>query len=112
MITKNEIKKITKKIAKIYGPERIILFGSFAWGKPHKDSDVDLLIIKNTKENFFERNIAVRKIINGVLPMDILVRTPEEVKRRIALGDFFYKNIIRNGKKLYGKKHKKYQGKF
>lgn len=47
-----EIKKITTKIVKKYKPEKIILFGSFTWGKPTKDSDVDLLIIKNIKKKF------------------------------------------------------------
>ena len=103
LISKKEIKKIAQKIAERYDPEKIILFGSFAWGKPNQDSDVDLLIIKNTKQNFFERNAAVRKIIDGVLPVDILVKTPEEVKNRLFLGDFFYKNIIKKGKNLYGK---------
>ena len=74
-----------------------------AWGEPGPDSDVDLLIVKNTTDDFFERGIAVRRIIDGVLPVDILVRTPEEIKRRLMLGDSFYVNIIKNGKQLYGK---------
>ena len=93
IIDKKEIRKITRKIAELYGPEKIILFGSFAWGKPNQDSDVDLLIIKETEEDFFGRNTAVRKII--------LIRTPEEIKKRLLLGDFFYKNIIKKGKNLY-----------
>jgi len=101
IIDKKEIRKITRKIAELYGPEKIILFGSFAWGKPNQDSDVDLLIIKETEEDFFGRNTAVRKIIDGVMPVDILIRTPEEIKKRLLLGDFFYKNIIKKGKNLY-----------
>ncbi|OGZ83903.1 MAG: hypothetical protein A2599_01375 [Candidatus Staskawiczbacteria bacterium RIFOXYD1_FULL_39_28] len=98
-----KIAEITKRIVEEYDPEKVILFGSFAWGEPGPDSDVDLLIVKNTTDDFFERGIAVRRIIDGVLPVDILVRTPEEIKRRLMLGDSFYVNIIKNGKQLYGK---------
>jgi len=52
MKNQKEIKKITKQIVEKYKPEKIIIFGSFAWGKPSKDSDVDLFIIKNTKNPF------------------------------------------------------------
>jgi len=98
-----KIAEIVRQIVVEYNPEKIILFGSFAWGKPGSDSDVDLLVVKDTDEGFFERNISVRKIIDGVLPVDILVRTPEEIKKRLMLGDPFYGNIIKNGKYLYGK---------
>jgi len=98
-----KIAEITRQIVAEYDPEKIILFGSLAWGKPGPDSDVDLLIIKNTKQDFFERSLAIRRIVNGAFPMDILVRTPEEIKRRLTLGDSFYINIIKNGKQLYGK---------
>lgn len=98
-----KLKVVAKEIAKKYRPERIYLFGSFAWGKPNKDSDVDLLIVKKTKKNFFQRNLEVRKIIDGVIPVDILVRTPREVEKRLNLGDFFYQDIVEKGKCLYEK---------
>lgn len=100
-ITLKKIKKFTNILAKKYNPERVILFGSFAWGKPTSDSDVDLLIIKNTKKNFLQRHLEVRKIIDGQLPIDILVRTPREVKERLNLGDFFYQDILNKGKCLH-----------
>jgi predicted nucleotidyltransferase len=80
-ITEEKIKKLCQKIVKKIKPEKIILFGSFAWGKPTKDSDVDLLIIKRTKKKWLQRHLEVRNVINGELPVDILVRTPEEVKK-------------------------------
>lgn len=101
-----ELKGITQKVAKRYKPEKIYLFGSFAWGKPNYDSDVDLLIIKKTKKDFLQRNFAVRKIIDGVIPVDILVRTPKEIEKRLSLGDLFYQNIIEKGKCLYEKSKK------
>ena len=106
MTQKQIAKQIVNRIARKYRPEKIYLFGSFAWGKPTKDSDVDLLIVKKTKKRFFQRNLAVRKIIDGALPVDILVRTPEELKDRLNLGDFFYRDIIEKGKSLYEKSKK------
>ncbi len=106
MTNQQQIKKIAKRIEKKYKPEKIILFGSYAWGKPTKDSDVDLLIVKNTKKNFFQRLFEVRQITDGEMPLDILVRTPSEVKKRLKLGDFFYEDIINKGKFIYEKSKK------
>lgn len=96
-----KIKKIADHIVKEYKPEKIYLFGSYAWGKPTRDSDFDLMIIKKTKENFDKRVLRVIQIIDGEVAADVLVRTPEEVRKRLKMGDFFYQNIINKGKILY-----------
>ncbi|MEK9135264.1 MAG: nucleotidyltransferase domain-containing protein [Patescibacteria group bacterium] len=98
-----EIKKIANRIVKKYKPEKIILFGSFAWGKPTKDSDVDLFIVKKDRGNFLEEQQKIRKIINGEIAADILVHSPSEIKNRLSLGDFFFEDIIKKGKYLYEK---------
>lgn len=100
-IKQKDIQAVVKKIAENYKPEKIYLFGSFAWGKPTYDSDVDLFIVKNTKARWLQRHSEVRSLINGVLPVDVLIYTPEETKRRLDLGDFFVQNIINKGKILY-----------
>ena len=100
------IKKIVNRIVEKYKPERIYLFGSFAWGKPTEDSDVDLLIVKKTRQKWIERQIKVGKIIDGEIATDTLIRTPSEIKRRLYLGDFFYRNILKKGKLLYEKSKK------
>lgn len=104
LITQKQIQSVTRRIVQGYQPEKVILFGSYAWGKPSKDSDIDLLIIKKTKKKWLERNLEVRKIIDGELPVDILIRTPEEVRKRLRMGDFFYQDIETKGKYLYEKK--------
>jgi len=102
MKNQKEIKKITKQIVEKYKPEKIIIFGSFAWGKPSKDSDVDLFIIKNTKNPRGERLAKVERILlERALPLDILVYTPKEVRERLALGDFFIEDIIKKGTLIY-----------
>ncbi|MCK4781855.1 nucleotidyltransferase domain-containing protein [Candidatus Parcubacteria bacterium] len=100
-----EIKRITGRIVEKYKPEKIILFGSFAYGNPTKDSDADLFIIKKTKQLKTKRILKVdRMLLDRNIPLDILVYTPQEVKNRILLGDFFIRNIIQKGKILYVKK--------
>lgn len=94
-------KEIVKNL-RGYNPEKIILFGSYAWGKPNEDSDYDLLIIKDTKENFYNRIPEARKRLYGIKKaFDILVLTPQEVKDRLRKRDFFIEDIINKGKVLY-----------
>ena len=102
-ITQKKIKQVCDLIVEKFNPQKIILFGSFAWGKPNKDSDVDLMIVKNSKRNSFLRQLSVRRIIKGVIPVDILVYTPKEIKNRLNIGDFFIKDIIQKGKIIYEK---------
>ena len=100
-----EIKKITKQIVENYNPEKIILFGSFAYGNPTKDSDVDLFIIKETNKRKTDRHLEVDKILSDRnIPLDVLVYTPQEIKNRMLLEDFFVKNIIQQGKTIYARK--------
>lgn len=101
-ITKQTIEEITHKIAEEFTPAKIILFGSYGWGIPREDSDVDLFIIKETSVRRIDRARAVRKIIFGLeAPIDILVYTPEEIKRRLAFEDPFISEILTKGKTLY-----------
>jgi len=103
--TQQKIKKVTAKIVKEYKPEKIILFGSHAWGKPHLDSDVDLFIVKKSRKRQIDRmrELRMKLIGNNFPPMDILIYTPKELSRRLAIGDFFVREIIEKGKVLYGK---------
>lgn len=98
-----KLKVITKRIVAQYDPEKIILFGSYAWGKPNKDSDFDLFIVKKGKGNFLSEQNKVRRIIDGEIAADILIATPAEVKRKLTFGDFFFKEIIKKGKSVYDK---------
>ncbi len=103
--TEQKIKNIVDKIATKYRPEKIILFGSFAWGNPNKDSDVDLLIIKKTEMS--SRKLAQEideSLFEREMPIDILVYSPKYLEERLFLGDFFIKKIIKEGKLLYGTK--------
>lgn len=99
------IATVAKKIEMQYNPQRIILFGSYAWGEPAEGSDLDLLVIKETDERPRKRSLSVRKILNeenGLIGMDILVYTPGELSRRVEIGDSFLSRILSEGKVLYG----------
>lgn len=99
---KAKLKEVTDKIVKEFEPEKIILFGSYAWGKPHEDSDLDFFIIKDTELSSLKRIEAVDKIFSRRdLPMDFLVYTPKQVEENLKRGDFFVKDILTKGKVLY-----------
>lgn len=89
MSIKEKMKEITrsvKKIASEFKPEKVILFGSFAYGKPKADSDVDLAVIKKSRKDFYQRNAEARLIVSdSSLPMDIFVFTPEEFNQKKQL---------------------------
>lgn len=99
--TLHQIQQFANIIAEVSKPKKIILFGSWAWGNPGPDSDVDLCVIKKTDDT---RKEAIE--IDGLLfprdfALDILVYTPEYIAKRVRLGDFFVKNILNKGQTLY-----------
>jgi predicted nucleotidyltransferase len=104
MISKENIIDIARKIAESFNPEKIILFGSYAWGKPDRDSDLDLFVIMESTERPIKRAASLRRVLKDhYVPMDILVRTPEELKHRIDIGDPFIKKILRDGQVIYAR---------
>lgn len=102
--TKAELNKIVRQVVDAYQPQKIILFGSYAYGEPDADSDLDLLIIKKTSERFIDRLINVRKIVpdpERSIPFEPIVLTPDELEERLAIGDQFIGGILAKGKVLY-----------
>jgi predicted nucleotidyltransferase len=87
-------------------PEKIILFGSYAYGRPNSHSDVDLLVVMKTDASLKERSWNVsRLLLPRPFPIDILVKTPKEIEIALKAGDFFVKEIVTRGKVLY-ERHK------
>lgn len=108
MITNKEVRKIiiemVEKIKREYQPERIILFGSYAYGTPDRDSDIDLLVIKDTHERPIDRRVAVRRLVSDpkrIIPFEPIVMTPCEIQKRLEIGDQFLREIIEMGEVLY-----------
>src|SRR5205823_2730780 len=96
------IRRYARAIAEEFRPDKIILFGSYAYGTPHEDSDVDLLVVMPA---YNQHNQAVR--IHGRLaapfPLDLIVRTPKEMAWRLGEGESFLTTIVSKGKVLYEK---------
>ena len=92
-----------KRIADELDPEKIILFGSYAYGTPTPDSDVDLLVIMNTRQKTKDRYLTVGRLLRPrQFPVDIIVKTPKEVERALKnRKNFFIHDIITRGKVLY-----------
>jgi predicted nucleotidyltransferase len=100
-ITRSHIRKYAEQIARQFHPEKIILFGSYAYGKPTEDSDVDILVIMPFKGRNPEKATEIWMATKPKFPIDIMVRKPSEVKKRLAMGDFFLREITEKGKVLY-----------
>jgi len=102
---KNVIPEIVEKLRTVYNPQKIILFGSYAYGNPDEGSDIDLLIVKNTDERPVDRWIKVRKLLRDTvknIPVSPLVYTEKEIEERKAVKDFFIDEIFEKGVVLYG----------
>ncbi|OGZ20789.1 MAG: hypothetical protein A2W55_02460 [Candidatus Nealsonbacteria bacterium RIFCSPHIGHO2_02_38_10] len=96
-----DINQIVKNLKK-YKPEKIILFGSHAWGKPNASSDVDILVVKKSKLSRRIRTAQAEKFLGALpYPVDVLVYTPGEIERRKELGDFFINLILKKGQVIY-----------
>jgi len=100
-ISNEEIERFVNKIAEEYKPEKIILFGSYGYGTPGEHSDVDMLVIINSKERPVDLAIQIRSAICTPFPVDLLVRTPQQIDERLSMNDFFIKEIVSKGRILY-----------
>lgn len=99
------LEEIVKKIVIGYSPLKIILFGSYAYGMPTEDSDIDLLIIKETDKRPIDRWMEVKRLLrdrNRDVSVSPLVYTSKELSERVTLRDFFIQEVLEKGKVLYG----------
>lgn len=96
---------IVKRIVDGYAPQKIILFGSYASNEAGEDSDIDLLIIKDTEKPPLARWQEVKRLLrdrNRQVSVSPLVYTSEEIARRLAIRDFFIEEVLEKGIVLYG----------
>jgi predicted nucleotidyltransferase len=97
-----EIQNIVEQLVHLYKPEKIVLFGSLAEGQMHEGTDIDLFIIKSDVPEYgVDRIRQLDGLIKYRLATDFIVYRPEELDRRLKLGDPFVKNILDKGKVLY-----------
>lgn len=101
MVARAIIEEACQAIVEAFHPQRVILFGSHAYGSPGPDSDMDFLVIMPFEGSPIRKAAEVSLRIPRRSPVDVLVRTPEQVQERLALNDFFMREIIEKGLVLY-----------
>jgi predicted nucleotidyltransferase len=97
-----EIRRFARQVAERFHPEKIILFGSHAYGTPHADSDVDILVIMPAR-NELDQAVRISLAVEAPFPLDIIVRTPRKLAWRLKEGDWFLREVVSQGKVLYEK---------
>ncbi len=100
------IRRYARAIGETFHPDKVILFGSFAYGTPHEGSDVDLLVIMPAASQGAQAT-RICMALWAPFAMDLIVRTPETMKWRLAEGDSFLREIVSKGKVLYEKAHRR-----
>lgn len=98
--------EIVKRIVEGYKPDKIILFGSYAYGNPTESSDIDLFIVKDDNRRSLDRFCEVRKMLRDFTGISIapVIFTNEELRKRMEIEDDFVLEIISKGKPLYERK--------
>ena len=105
MVEMRKIRELTSQIARAFNPDKIILFGSHAYGQASSDSDVDILVVLPFKGKPVRKAIEIRNRVNAELPLDLIVRTPDQLADRLAQNDWFIREIVERGRTLYEANH-------
>ncbi|MDB5319076.1 MAG: Nucleotidyltransferase domain protein [Phycisphaerales bacterium] len=101
MVDPADILEFVDAVADKFRPQEIVRFGSYAYGITTADSDVDLLVITNYRGASVDKVVKIRTAVPRTFPMDLLVRSKSEIRRRISWNDFFLKEITEKGLVLY-----------
>ncbi|MDE0426976.1 MAG: HEPN domain-containing protein [Candidatus Poribacteria bacterium] len=103
MVTREDIQATCDDIVREFTPLQVILFGSYAYGTPTENSDVDILVVMDIpKSEFRNKAVEIRQRIPDRFSLDLLVRSPEEIASRVSYNDWFLREITEKGDFLYG----------
>ena len=98
------LREIRNKIVRAANPEKIVLFGSYVYGKPTDQSDLDILVVMKSDLPRYRRSRSIYRCLAGLLiPKDILVYTPEEIEEWDEVPQAFISTVMRQGKVIYEK---------
>jgi len=101
-VPESAIREVVQRIVERFDPEKIILFGSHAYGTPRASSDVDLLVIMETSLTPREQRLEISGFLSPwPFGLDVLVRTPANLEWRLKEGDFFLREVVSKGKVMY-----------
>lgn len=101
MIDERRIADLSERIVRNFQPDKIILFGSYAYGQPRADSDVDLLVVLPFEGRGFRKSLEILNRVSPDFPVDLLARSPQDTTRRYAEGDPLIREALDHGKVLY-----------
>jgi predicted nucleotidyltransferase len=101
MVNLDRITALSERIVREFQPDRIILFGSYAYGEPSDDSDVDLLVVLPFEGKAAYKAGEIRTRVRPDFPIDLIVRSPQQVQNRLAMDDWFMREIFEKGRTLY-----------
>src|SRR5262249_10158026 len=98
------IRRYARAVAQHFRPQRIILFGSYAYGTPHADSDVDIMVVMPTR-NEIDQAIRIDRVTDPTFPLDLIVCPPKNIAWRLEEGDSFLREVMAKGTTLYEETH-------
>ena len=101
IVASDQIQELVDRIVRHFQPERVILFGSYAYGRPRPDSDVDLFVLLPFEGRSFRKSMEILNRINPSFPVDLLARRPDDSARRYADGDPLIREAFDHGKTLH-----------
>src|SRR6266496_4417034 len=93
------IRRYAREVAEKFHPDKIILFGSYAYGTPHEDSDVDILVVMPAR-NQIAQAVRIDRAVEAPFPLDLIVRTPKNLRWRLEAGDWFLREVMAKGRVL------------
>jgi predicted nucleotidyltransferase len=100
-VIEKDIDRFIAELTRLFHPEKVILFGSYAKGNVKPDSDVDILVLMDYKGKASLKAFEIRKAVKRHFPLDLIVRRPKDLSRRMKLGDPFFKDIMEYGRIVY-----------
>ncbi len=101
MTSQRQIREFGKRLGREFKPERVVLFGSYAYGNPTPASDVDVLVVMPLNGSPVDKSVEMRMKLRPKFPLDLLVKTPMKIRERLDMGDDFIADILEKGKVLY-----------
>jgi uncharacterized protein len=100
-IPQKAIDQVVEQIVEKFKPQKIILFGSYARGNRRPESDVDLLVVMETPLKESKQSLEIRRYLDVLFGLDLIVHTPKHLKERVDMGDWFLRDVLSEGKILY-----------
>ena len=100
-IPQEAIDEVVRQIVEKFKPQKIILFGSYARGDSRPESDVDMLIVLDTLLKETKQSLEIRRYLGVMFGLDLVVYTPQHLKDRVEMGDWFLRDVLKEGKVLY-----------